>query len=340
MSNVVKSFALGWAAVIALCWPLSTLASPFTSQPVYTAKWQPYVNKADAELGSTAHLVQLVFFEMGLEPEWNYLDYYFSLKLLKQGKIPASFPYFKTPEREQQVLFSDALMQVENGVFYSNRWNQIDPQQLDMKILKVGRVAGYSYGKTLAFMLPKATVYGSELLALQALAEGEIDLLPISIEVARNMVQHYLPHRVHEFSLLDEYRSKDDVHLIAPRNESGAVFIRQFNQAFARLKQAGLIDAALRSDIKVRGSGYVRLVPAEGFPVLTGYEVLSDKTKRYFVIPHGSRATVLHWHDVVIKPHKNERIFDGMMRYSQVKIVDGPHAGRTLFVRNMHIEVE
>ncbi|WP_415906688.1 substrate-binding periplasmic protein [Neptuniibacter sp. QD72_48] len=334
LRNVVKSFV-----VIAL-FLNAAVASPFQTQPVYTSDWKPFVNGEDEEKGVVSRVVQLAFWEMGLEAERTSLDYYFSYKLVKNQQVLLSYPYFRTDQRSQEVLFSDPLMSVENGLFYNSKWQQYSGKSIDFSQQKVGKVAGYSYGAEIEPLLKSAKVFNTDLQALTALSKGEIDLLPASIEVAQVMLHKHFPHLLHEFKLLENHRGTDSVHLVASANDEGREFIQRFNAALARLKSKGMIEQLLTSNVDVQGSGYVRLVPAEGFPLITGYEVNAQGDKQFFVIPQGSRATVLAWHDVVLKPHATEKVFDGMMKYSQVKVVDGPHAGRSLFVRNMHLEVE
>lgn len=315
-------------------------AKPFTDAEVYTAYWPPYVNAPDAELGTASRIVQMVYNQMELSPVWQELDYYFSYQQVVKSGINANFPYFWTAARAKEVLYSDPLMKVENGVFYSTQSQQIAPDLTNLSQLKVGRVAGYSYGEKLAFLLDDAIVFSSEVMALTALVNGEIDLLPISIEVARHLIQEYYPHRIHEFKVLPRYRSNDGIHLIAPKTPEGEAFIAKFNAALALLKEKGMIEQVLSTPKLGGGSGYVRLVLTEGFPVVTGFELTEAGEKRFYMIPQGSRAIVLGWDDVVLKPHKTEKIFDGMMNYSKVRIVNGPHAGRELHVRNMHLEVD
>ncbi|MEH6625714.1 MAG: transporter substrate-binding domain-containing protein [Motiliproteus sp.] len=336
MPKIVNSLLI--CLLASVLWSTPIQAKPFTPSEVYTAHWPPYVNKLGQELGTASRIVQLIYYQMEIEPDWQELDYYFSYQQIMKGGIKASFPYFRTQKRANEVLFSAPLMKVENGVFYSTR-GEVDPERVDINRLRIGRVAGYSYGENLTFMLDKARVFNSEIQALTGLVKGEIDLLPMSVEVARKLIQEYFPHRIHEFKLLDEYRSRDAVHLIAPKTLEGESFIADFNTALETLKRQGMIDQILNSPKTGGGSGYVRLIPAEGFPVITGYELSPEGDKLFYVVPQGSRAVVLSWDDVVLKPHKTEKIFDGMMHYSIVHIVDGPHAGLELHVRNMHLKV-
>ena len=339
MPKAANLLRAGLVSFLFFCLPLQ--AQPFAPSEVYTAHWPPYVNKPGMELGTASSIVQMVYYQMELSPSWQELDYYFSYQQVVKSGVKASFPYFWTQQRADEVLFSAPLMKVENGVFYSTQNNSVEPDLTDINHLKVGRVAGYSYGEKLAFLLNDATVFSGEVMAITALVKGEIDLLPISVEVARNLIQEYYPHRIHEFKLLAGYSSKDAIHLIAPKTEEGAAFITNFNTALAALKQKGMIDQILSAPKLGGGSGYVRLVPTEGFPVVTGFELTSEEAdKLFYVVPQGSRAVVLSWDQVVLKPHATEKIFDGMMNYSKVRIVDGPHAGRELYVRNMHLEVD
>ena len=338
MLNAVKR-TLG-LSVVCVVWSLSALALPFKSAEVYTSYWPPYVNEPESDLGVAQRVVELVYYQMGLAPDFEHLDYYFSYQQLERGYIAASFPYFKTQQRAKSVLFSEPLMTVENSLFYSA---ERPPEALSasaLQQLNVGRVAGYSYGEALGFLLPNARVYASEVMALRALLMGEIDLLPVSTKVAQALIQKHFPHKIHVFKHIDGFKTNDSVHLIAPKTAEGEAFIRRFNQALTELKQAGVLAQVLSLEEPIASSGYVQLLPAEGFPVVTGYMEKEDGSRAFYVIPQGSRARVIAWHDVVLNAHTSEKIFEGMMQYSKVQVVDGPHAGKSLFVRNMHLGIE
>jgi len=67
----------------------------------------------------------------------------------RTGRVDAVMPLFKTPEREQYLLFPDIEIALEENSFFSRKGLgiQFSGAVKDLKSYPIGVVTGYSYGK-------------------------------------------------------------------------------------------------------------------------------------------------------------------------------------------------
>ena len=163
--------------------------------------------------------------------------------------------------------------------------------------------------------------------------------------VGQALVLKYFPWRYHEFKHFREenYSSRDTVHLITVNDEEGKKFIDQFNSSLEKMAGSHKQDEILETSLETnKGSGYVRLVAGEGHPVVIGqtFRDSDQPGNRYVMIPQGSRALVLDWSDVVFEEFESPKLYVTMVEFSLVRIVDGPHAGREFYIKNLHISIE
>jgi polar amino acid transport system substrate-binding protein len=323
---------------------------------VGTGVWPPYVELGERPAGMISRIVATALHEAGATPEIHYLEFGLVYRLTREGRLPLAYPFYRTAAREGEVLFSAPLATLESSLLYSTRFHDFASTAPDLTALRLGRVAGYSYGAQLDSLLAAGTVYDSDLAALRALIDGAIDLLPMSVEVAEALMMRSLPHHRHELRTTPQFTSRDPVYAIFPDTEAGRALRDRFDAGLARMRENGLMDAVELSFASNphHSSGYVRLVPSEGYPVVIGQLAApttagpgdgGDGEGRgaddgYFLIPQGTRGIVLQWSPATLQPGTSEAIYANMMELSLVRIVDGPQAGRELWVRNLHIAIE
>ncbi len=81
-----------------------------------------------------------------------------------------------------------------------------------------------------------------------------------------------------------------------------------------------------------------QLVSAEGNPVILG-RASGDSGDEFYALPLGTRVIVLEWSEKIARPSTNDRPYRIMMDESRVVVVSGPHVGRELYIRNMHLSL-
>ena len=345
------SFANSLCAGAALCVALAAMTSARAETlKVYTGSWPPFVRAEGEPVGTAADVVRKVLRNMGHDASFEHFGFAFGYHAVKMGRAPGAFPYFETRARRDEVLFSRPLFTVRNTVYYNLQFREFTRDPVDPAQLRVGRVTGYSYGEGLDAALSACPVsdavrcptFGSEIDAVRALLGNRIDLLPMTDSVATAILANNFPD---EAELLREvpleaYSSESTLHLIAPRNAEGRALIEAFDASHAELLSAGVLAAADTGRVVERadGTSVVRIVASEGFPIVVG--VAADDPDRYYAVPEGTRALVLAWSDKLSQPASDDRLYGVMVDLSLVVILDGPHVGRELRIRNMHLSID
>ncbi|MEM6639829.1 MAG: transporter substrate-binding domain-containing protein [Pseudomonadota bacterium] len=335
-------------AALALC--LCEAASAREQLSVHTGHWPPFVGHDNTEPGIAADVVRQVLLNMDVEMVLVREGFAFGFFAVGKADAAAAFPYFSTPSRREQVLFSAPLFTVRNTVYYNLQFNDFSNASADPAELRVGRVTGYSYGEQIdealspcpATDLKRCPVFASEADAVRALLSDQIDLLPMTDTVAARILDDRF---MDEAQLLREvsdtrFSGRSTLHLIAPRSDEGRAFIRSFNASHAELLEAGVIASAAADPAphRRRGTSVVRISAAEGFPIVVG--VAADDDGTFYAVPEGTRALVLEWSDKIASPARDDRLYAVMVDQSLVVVLDGPHVGKELRIRNMHLAID
>jgi polar amino acid transport system substrate-binding protein len=329
-----RLMALGAALGLLLLPPLLAAESPAIS--ISTAPWQPYINAVDAPTGSAAQLLEQIYSQRNIRVNWRHQNYDLAFRQTAQGETQLSFPYFKTPQRVEQVLFSDPVLKVRSHIYYNRHYRRevISPQQL--RSFKVGRVAGYSYGTEIDQLVEQAEIYSDEGLALTALLAGDIDYLPMTQSVMNHLLNSNFSAQKLLVRALPGIEGEASMHLIAARTAAGEARIAELNALLAT--SAGLKSLELSPLQLQQSPDIARLVATEGYPLILGQDTPKDDPN-YYTLPQGSRVLVLQWSEKITVASKSDRLYKTMMDLSKVVVLNGPHSGRELYIRNMHIEL-
>ncbi len=310
-------------------------------QTILTNTWAPYINSQDEEIGQAAQVLELIFRYSDVQATWQYVPYELAFYEVSEGQQLLSYPYFKTVERAEKVLYSDAIFTVASQVFYNRQYlsQQQAKDALD-KRQRIGRVAGYSYGASLDKMITKATIYNSEKRALTALFNGEIDLLPMTQSVMNQLLENDYKERKQLIRPIKGLIDNSSMYLVAAKNTQGKLIIDRVNKALARLKKAGLSSLQNEPFETPDSIDIAKLVTSEGYPSILGQSAEPGGSVEYFTLPLGTQVIVLSWSENMLRPASNDRLYHHMMDLSRVLVLNGPHVGKELFVRNMHIELQ
>ncbi|WP_299771443.1 transporter substrate-binding domain-containing protein [uncultured Pseudoteredinibacter sp.] len=312
-----------------------------TEQTVLTNTWAPYINTQGEEVGQAAQVLELIFRYSDVRATWQYVPYELAFYEVSEGQQLLSYPYFKTVERAEKVLYSDPIFTVASQVFYNRQYlNQQQAKNALDKHQRIGRVAGYSYGASLDKIIAKAKIYNSEKRALTALFNGEIDLLPMTQSVMNQLLESDYKERKQLIRPIENLTDNSSMYLVAAKNAQGRLVIDRVNKALARLKNAGLSSLQNEPFETPDSIDIANLVTSEGYPSILGQSAESGSKVEYFTLPLGTQVIVLSWSENMLRPASNDRLYHHMMDLSKVLVLNGPHVGKELFVRNMHIELQ
>lgn len=316
-------------------------AGPKPVIEIYTDEWLPYINGENAPLSDDAVLVKMIALEAGYDLVWQYLPYGASYDLVRSGKALLSFPYFKTDKRAEEVVFSAPALKVVNQLYYNRQHRAATDFSADLSGYKMGQVAGYSYGEKLDQLLGNAQVYASERSAITALLNNQIDILPITEEVADATLERYFPNRrqlLATVPLIEPYQPLP-LHIIAPATERGKSLIQSLNEAMARLQDRGVIAVTTRQLKRDKQPDFAELITSEGYPIILGQTHRDENQTRYYTLPNGTQVLVLEWSKRIKESSHTDRLYKNMVDLSRILVLNGPHVGKELFVKNMHIHL-
>tara|TARA_R110002124_G_scaffold34230_3_gene112642 strand:- start:176 stop:1228 length:1053 start_codon:yes stop_codon:yes gene_type:complete len=307
---------------------------------ILTDSWPPYINAEGDTSGSAARLIEILYDFEGIKTSWHYMPYELSYLKVKNQKAVLSFPYFKTPQRSQEVLFSQPIFSVTSKVYFNRQYLTSDAaQQAYADKKRIGRVSGYSYGESIDKELTEATVFASEKQALTALFNNVIDVLPMTEGVMVQQLNDYFSHRKQLIIALDGIMETSSLHVIAAKNLAGKRAIEKLDRVLAYLIEEGVSSLPTASVVEAAPVDVAKLITTEGYPLIIGQTAESGNDIAYYTLPQGTQALVLEWSSKIVHPSNTDRIYKNMMDLSKVVLLNGPHVGKELFVRNMHIEL-
>ncbi|MGB1261559.1 MAG: substrate-binding periplasmic protein [Cognaticolwellia sp.] len=308
---------------------------------ILTNSWPPYINSPAQAKGSAAKLVDMLFELENIKPQWQYTPYQLAYFQVKSGQRVASFPYFKTRQRAQEVLYSAAVFSVTTKLYYNREFLTPDAANAAYQNkLKVGRVAGYSYGETIDKDVQKADIFASEIQALTALFNHKIDVLPMTEGVMNYHLEHNFPFRKQLILPLSDIEDTSNLHVIAAKNAQGAALIEKVNHALSRINAQGMSGLLTTNTVQAAEVDIAKLITTEGYPLITGQSAKTGDNIDYYTLPQGSKVLIVQWSEKILQPSTTDRIYKNMMDLSKVVLLNGPHVGKELYVRNMHIELQ
>ena len=328
------------AIIIVLAALLSFAAKADNTVTVLTDSWEPYITPPEQPLGTAAKLLAMLLDDQGLESRWQHLPYELSFHQVENNKRLLSFPYFKTTQRQNAVIYSDPIFSVTSKVYYNRAFMSLESAKAAyISKQRVGKVAGYSYGQSIDKEVEKASVYASEKQALTALFNHDIDVLPMTEGVMNHQLSHHFQERKQLILAIDNIADTSSLHAVAAKNAEGKAIIDKINHGFNSLNDAGISSIQTTTTAMPEPVDIARLITSEGYPLIIGQTAAGGDNIDYYSLPQGTKALIIEWSQKIRQPSKTDRIYKNMMDLSKVVLLNGPHVGKELFVRNMHIEL-
>lgn len=314
---------------------------------VYTEYWPPYVNEAGAELGTVARLVRIVLDEMGYAADWRYFDYNYSYHKVRTGRAMIAFPFFRIGERPNEVAFSRELFRATSRLYYNQRFTRSGDVEEKLQRGRFGRVSGYRYGETIDPLVADATEFQTERAALQALLDDQIDFLPMTERVADEILARDFPNQLQLVSPVEDIADPATLHVIFPATPEGEALRDEFDQALERLllgENAILNGADDAARPRAAPLTIASVVASEGFPIILARRAENGSEdgagqRRFYAVPQGTRVAIVTWSERIAGEMTDDRLFRTMMDETLVVALNGPHVGREMYIRNMHLAI-
>ncbi len=113
---------------------------------ITNGEWLPYHSENLPHYGAGSRIVTEAFALEGIKVEWGFFPWSRAYSYAVDGTWEASIGWIKTPEREEEVYFSEPVYGGPWVFFHLKsvpfEWNTID----DLQGLTIGATADYSYG--------------------------------------------------------------------------------------------------------------------------------------------------------------------------------------------------
>ncbi|MBF7074067.1 transporter substrate-binding domain-containing protein [Glaciecola sp. MH2013] len=301
---------------------------------VYVDDYPPYIAASEKSLGSAAKILKTLGRFANKDIDFEYINYGDAESLLRLGRPAVSYPYFYTEERAKHFLFSCPVALASMQLFYSRQFNALEDIN-DLTGLKVGAVRNNSYGEVIDAKISNALLYDSEMSAIVALAKNEIDVLPMAKGVMDSFIKTHFSAQKQLIKPIKNIQGKEAFRVMAPRTSYGESVIAAINNAiYLKFGDTAANELSEQSPPIVDNA---ELIPAEGFPAIIGRNIDDEQD---YTLPIGTRVIVLDWSDGIRKPNSATNINRSMMLTSKVVILNGPHVGKEMLVRNMHIQLK
>ena len=237
--------------LVSLCLPLQ--AAPLRLVTGYD--YAPFTGQELPGGGMLTQVVQAALDERGLAYSLNWRPWNRGYLRTLQGEFDATFPYIKTPQREAEYLYSEALFVAQQHIYS----RADDPIELDQPSTLHGRRLCYPLGwqppKVLQELLDQGQLNRhspaglTECARLLLLGRDDFFISDLRLGETALRLSGNDPAR---FRRSSSAISNSTLHLIVPRNHpQGAQLIEQFNLGLAALQANGryqqLIDDYLKS---------------------------------------------------------------------------------------------
>lgn len=312
---------------------------------IYTDTYRPYVNPVGEVDGSAMRLVRLVIRNMDLNPDFEHIDYGYGFYATRKSQGDLSFPWLKTAEREEQVLYTVPIYSAQIRLFYNIRFFPESPTLKSLDEKTIGRVINYSYGEQIDDLLDtaetgsRAKTYATDNEAIQALLNGDIDILPQLSSVLTATLNASFQNQNRLIRPMTGVTTLFPNHVIAPKTRQGEALVKAFNESYAELIKAEVIVPDKLETVlgDTTPSDIGEIVTSEGFPVVIG--VSRTEPDNSYAIPSGTRVLILDWSDRILAPSNADQLYKTMVDETLVLVLNGPHIGKELRIKNMHIVI-
>lgn len=228
---------------------------------VAIGEWPPFVSRDLEHYGLAARIVTEAFAARDIEVKYRFYPWKRAYLETTQGDQDATAIWTRTPERENEVLFSDPVLIAEKVFFHLKstpfEWRSIE----DLDGYRIGATRGYGYGDAFDRAAEEGIIdvelVDSDKQNFEKLLLGRIDVFPMTMAVgysllntgfssaeAARVTNHPGPVQQAVFHLL--------FSKAVDRNEQ---MIEAFNEGLEELRESGRLDQYVKES---REGEYIR----------------------------------------------------------------------------------
>lgn len=211
--------------------------------------YPPKIFKEHGEIkGSYVDIIREICKRMKVEPEFVTYPWARAVMMVKNGKVDALFPPFKTDEREEFLYFTSEPVSHTRNVVFAPKKNHVIVKSLnDLQGMSVGINDHYSYGPKFDSFKSnlKLDFSGNEEMLINKLGRSGSPKR-IDVAIASEDVFKYMSKRL---GFLDDFEvvyvvstSPSYVAFSKAKGETARKLAEEFNRILLQLKSAGVVD--------------------------------------------------------------------------------------------------
>jgi len=233
--------------LLLLCFLLtSSLSQANNKQTIrlVSNQWPPYVDSSLAGQGLAIEIVTKALQKKGYQSTLTIDNWPRALEGVEIGVFDATCAIWKTPEREQNLLFSTPYLKNKIS-FLKKKSLSINYLQLsDLKSFIIGVLRGYAYNDEFTQSRELMKIPENYLIQnLQKLNQDEIELTLGDELVINHALKQYLPKQMDAFEFLTPALAYKDLYFAVSKSHKNAqTIVDDFNAALKEMQQDGSYD--------------------------------------------------------------------------------------------------
>jgi len=210
--------------------------------------WPPYVEKSIETKGLAMEIITTAMQRKGYQPRINIEIWSRVLEGVEIGVYDVVAAIWKTPERENKLLFSNPYL-INQIKFIKMKKTEVKYQNLDdLTGYLIGIVRDYAYDE--AFLKSQVLIKIPQNHIVQnllKLTKGEIDLTLGDERALSYEINHYMSGYAPQLEFLSKPLSQRSLHIaVSKQNPNAKKIVADFNQAIDKMKKDGSLDAIIR----------------------------------------------------------------------------------------------
>lgn len=229
--------------LIALC----SASHAKNSIVVSIGEYPPYHSKDLPGFGVGSKIVTDIFKSAGVEVTYTFRPWKRALVNAQKGKVDGTALWEYSPEYEKTLYLSDPVFETTYNLFHLKDmvfdWKKIE----DLQKFKFGGLIGGYYGEGLEEALKSGKInmdrITAEHLNLKKLLAGRIDILPISVEVAKKILEKEgMMSKMENLTYHPKPLYSVTMHLmLSKKDQENRLLIEKFNEILKQFKSSGAI---------------------------------------------------------------------------------------------------
>ncbi|GLT18297.1 hypothetical protein GCM10007938_20750 [Vibrio zhanjiangensis] len=211
-------------------------------------EFPPYVSETQKEANMASEMVVAAFREVGYTVKFRWVPWKRAYEELKSGKVDISYPWRKTPLREEDFLFSEPLYKSREVFFHRKdvefSWDSLS----ELKKYTIGGSLGYAHLELLGNAGLKVSTAKNDTMNMMKLYNGRIDLFPVDEHVGFYILSTLPTDYQHSIvSYNPKALSETENHLIVSKanQENGEQLIEKFNKGLGIITENGTLEEIL-----------------------------------------------------------------------------------------------